>query len=922
MRKFFPALFILALAAAFLLVSAGIKKRPDIIHKGVSGLKMNCAPNSLRCNLLAPIIKDANNVTHGLNRAHMSKDDLPIIRVYLSDGAVAKIANKRKSVLAMPKGIHISNKDDWVKAEILVEYEGYKETSKVVLRLKGDWADHFVHDKKLSFRVKTKGGGYLFGVKTFSLQHPATRAYGYGPLLLGHMRRHDILAPRQKFVDLYVNDFPIGIMAMEEHFGKEMLEAQNRREGPILAIDEGPLWAQLNNNHNISVIDDPERVNFFGYRDGAIKDYNGSRYKKGSIPTNNQLRGQALLRDFLDGRAAAGESFDYDKLAKHWILTNIWGGCHAEIWHNRRFYFNPISGLLEPISFDNDAAPWDFKMCLDVDTLAAFGDPVFRAAARAAARDIQEEITSAEFAAYIKQKQDTYETLFNFEHFSDLPPRMEATHLQANLERLVAGMNKMRDGDIDPLTLFAEHGYYGGSEGSYVRPLQVAIDESLLRDQDLLATHLTSYYYPEKDSGAFEFRNLTHDEIELKSIYVLGKKNTVRALNFTPFILGSAAQNPQPITQQAIVSDSDLSKYKSFKLDYIYKGEPYTRTVVVQFKNAVSGYVGDPIAIMSALVSEGGIDETQQQITFSARTYDITRSVSLPKGWSVHLIPGAELNFKDGAVLKISGPLTAKGTKTAPIIINVESSETFMDMGAWGGIFVSKSTQRSEVEYLRLYGTATQNLQNRQGYYGLTGCMSFYESDVDIRNSKFIDAQCEDALNIVKSNFVLDNIVIDGARADAFDSDFSMGAVHASVFKNSGNDGIDVSGTQLSVFGVKMQNIGDKALSIGEKSNLNGSGITIDGAVLGLVSKDLSIAFVSSTSFKNIEGTALMTYIKKQEYGPSSIECEACTFSEGTVKTGQQETTKITLNGAPVTQTKLTRAQMVQAGLIEEAEAQ
>jgi hypothetical protein len=200
----------------------------------------------------------------------------------------------------------------------------------------------------------------------------------------------------------------------------------------------------------------------------------------------------------------------------------------------------------------------------------------------------------------------------------------------------------------------------------------------------------------------------------------------------------------------------------------------------------------------------------------------------------------------------------------------------------------------------------------------MTGCLSFFESDVDISNSSFIDAQCEDALNIVKSDFIMNNISITGARADAFDSDFSKGFISNSLFKASGNDGIDVSGTSLFLDNINMVDIGDKAVSIGEKSNLEADTINIKGAVLGLVSKDLSNAATKNVVFEDISGTAIMTYIKKAEYGPSKLVCEDCVFMNKMSQTGAQAGTQITLNGKNILDGNLTRKQMVDSGLIEQ----
>ena len=306
-----------------------------------------------------------------------------------------------------------------------------------------------------------------------------------------------------------------------------------------------------------------------------------------------------------------------------------------------------------------------------------------------------------------------------------------------------------------------------------------------------------------------------------------------------------------------------------------------------------------------------------KQVVFAAGVHDFTESIALPKGWKVVFQAGAVANFKNGVLLKVQGPLSINGDKDQTVEINVESREDYKDMGSWGGLLVSKSKERSYVNYLNLKGTGHQNLHTRQGFYGMTGCLSFYESDVDISNSTFLNAQCEDALNIVKSDFNIESTVIEGARADAFDSDFSTGLIANSKFMASGNDGVDVSGTSLTLQNVVMENIGDKAISVGEKSSLVAEDIYIDGAVLGLVSKDRSNALAKKVKFENISGTAIMTYIKKQEYGPSSAECNECSFVGDLVLTGSQEGTKIRLNGSVIQNASLTQKQMYDSGLIE-----
>ena len=274
-------------------------------------------------------------------------------------------------------------------------------------------------------------------MKAFSIQHPTTRRYGNEPLIFNQMRTHDILVPRYSFADVFVNDFPIGVMAIEEHFRKEMIEAQNRRDGPLLAVNEDALWEQWDINYNAERPAGDNRVNFWAHRDSMIKDFNKSKFSRGSIPTNNVIRGQALLRDFYDGKVTSSESFDYEKLSKYWILVNIWGGCHSATWHNRRYYFNPISGLLEPVGFDNIGSPENFKVCSDVDIKTSLNDPKFIDQVVLSAQDIYQELQSPSFAQMLSENQRAHTRVFDYEGFKSRPPSVSSELLVKNLRELL-----------------------------------------------------------------------------------------------------------------------------------------------------------------------------------------------------------------------------------------------------------------------------------------------------------------------------------------------------------------------------------------------------------------------------------------------------------------------------------------------------
>ena len=86
-----------------------------------------------------------------------------------------------------------------------------------------------------------------------------------------------------------------------------------------------------------------------------------------------------------------------------------------------------------------------------------------------------------------------------------------------------------------------------------------------------------------------------------------------------------------------------------------------------------------------------------------------------------------------------------------------------------------------------------------------------------IKNSKFINSNSEDSLNIVRSIFEINDSYFYASKSDALDADFSDGKIQNTSFREIGNDAIDVSGGKVFLKNIFVDVAGDKALSSGEK---------------------------------------------------------------------------------------------------------
>jgi hypothetical protein len=103
-----------------------------------------------------------------------------------------------------------------------------------------------------------------------------------------------------------------------------------------------------------------------------------------------------------------------------------------------------------------------------------------------------------------------------------------------------------------------------------------------------------------------------------------------------------------------------------------------------------------------------------------------------------------------------------------------------------------------------------------------------------------------------------------------------------------------------------MKSIADKAVSGGEKSTLIIKNLNVDGASIGVASKDLSNLEVDVANINNCK-YGIVQLVKKPEYGPSKIVMTNAKFNNCEIKTLIEKKCSLKLNGKIVegTQEKL-----------------
>ncbi len=849
-----------------------------------------CDDDALSCVLANDVMRDVAALAYDLKRARFDRRELPLLSIYLSDGALDKLDQKRRETLAKPGQIMMTEESDWVDASVVSQDGTGSIEASVRLRLKGDWLDHFDHPTKLSFRIVVRDSNYILGMKRFSIQHPKTRKFQLEKLFIDESHHWGILAPRYQFVEVRINDYRIGIMALEEHYSKELLESQRRRDGPIVTLDEDIMWRQrdLNYRVNQAVIEglNPEGSHVVD-RDFAVRQFQAPPEFSA---TPAAIQAQALYRNYIDGKTPPEQAFDLAQMARWWVLTNSWNACHAAEPHNRRFYYNPVTARLEPIAFDNYLAPTMYRQRSEpCDRFVAhhlMQNDRFREAVLEFSRLLVGRYSDPLWTESFRRSQMAHLKILGLDSMSGEP-----VYVADLLENLASFLEKIQ--------------FNPGRREVNDQPNLFALNHP----EAELISHMRAFWSVDASGATLELKNLTGHPI--RDIEIKHAGAAVSSHDFLPSF--RAHQGPHTAL---IELPGSYQPGNVITLEYQYQGEGYIVNAEHQFRHAAHRF-NDARISFPELDAGVTIDAESQTVTVHGGHLPIAESVEMPPGWSLRLEPGSRIELMSGALLKIQGALQAVGEPDRPIEFSMSSEQSDSGTGVWGGVLVTQAAETSLLRHTVWVGAGASGvLAQRQDARGLTGCLTFYESEVLIEDSRFVDAHCEDALNAVRTQVHMKRITILRPAADGFDCDFCFGIVEDSRFEDTGNDGVDVSGSNMSLAELYFEDIGDKAVSIGEKSEVLIEGINVAGATTGVASKDLSRVAVRNSRFSGISGSALIAYVKKGEYGGASIVSTGSIFQDVYALSARQLGSLIVIDNSEQPVSNFDQVQLREAGYV------
>ena len=739
--------------------------------------------------------------------------------------------------ISLSKGRATEDIHKWVPAKLNFNTKEYKAK----IKLKGVHPDHWSHPTKWSFSIKLNNDS-LLGLKRFSIQQPVIRDYLYEWLFMRALKKENLISHHSDYYQIIFNGNNLGLYYLEEVYAKQLIERNKRREGPIIGLNKD-LWVkEANNLKNLGI--NELRDSFWRAKIEPI------RFSEDQEGTDQEILLQEALNKFETFRenpTTIHKIFDTQQLATSLALKTIFGAYEFD-WKDIKFYYNPITKLLEPIVrelhlnvkkttipnwwsgnvFENNSPVDDQNTFLKL----LFQDIVF-------------------YEMYLKELN----RLINDEY----------------IEKLAEINKKDFDRNLKILNI-----YYPTDEVfsfNHLNNIKENIKNVLNPTQGLNA-----YYLKYENNYLFlNIQNVQHLPIKIKSLN-FNDELTLEVLNDNIIEGYKSKKAASNYNLKVYCENSNFCKKELFnnvKINFNILGQKKKKNVKISKYYSLAGQkkseqqfstVGKNHSKNKSLFT---IDEIEKKISFLSKKVFLDRKVVIPKNYTFNIADGTEIYFSREASIVSYSTVNFNGTKENPIIVS--SKETYLNSESEEvnqNITIINAKKQSLVNntvFTNLYGPKLNSGS------GIKGVINFYNSDVSVKNSIFEkNFQSDDYLNIINSDFEISDSSFKNNFLDSIDIDFSNGTVTNTKIYNSGNDAFDFSGSNVKLNNIYGKNIRDKFISVGEASSIHIENLSLENAKIGIASKDLSNLKVENLQMNNI-AIAVTAYQKKTEYGPAKI---------------------------------------------------
>jgi hypothetical protein len=760
--------------------------------------------------------------------------EIPEINININFNNLIKIENDRKRVKKI-LGLDAGGSYDFLEVPVTINHNN--KTYEAKLRLKGDRRVHFDEKKNSSYKINLKKDNTIFGVKKFSLMKPRIRNYVHEWLFHELNAEGGLVTLKYDFINLKINGAREGLYVLEEGFGKILLERNKKRNGPIFSLHE-----EYDANYT---------------KDAKFEVYNKKYWLSEDNIDLTEIASQKLREYFnYEDNINLEDILDLNKWAWYFAVADINNYFHGLASKSVKFYYNPISGIFEPIGFDGHRSITNYSKFYDWnEQLSRHGPSSFEIAKTCKENPKLKKCDYFIYNFFFKKNGDLNIEFYN--KYRNAILKISSKDFLDNFfkkrKRQIDKINSKIYGDyfyVDHLFFYGPGLYFFEKKDFYVKANlllnsiksesekvfiqqdqeNLIVQNSSINNNNLLITEL---HCNEHLSNKFKKINLNYG---LKN-----KANKLIRINIGKY-------SKEKLICKKVLLKNKLNKNFFFKsIDTINNNREISYKQLL--KNEYKKYFFDNDNILTLKKNITNIDE----------------NIYIPKNMQVKIRPGESIILTNNAFIFSDSAWKVDGDND---LINIVGKKN--NLG--GGLIISDSSNKSffkNVNFAYL-GGLKKNLGDINKQYSLLGSINFYESEISIEDCKFNNIYSEDALNIINSNFTLDNIFFSKNYSDGIDIDFGKGSIKNSKFMNIGNDAIDISGAKVKVLKVNINKVGDKMISVGENANVIINNLNGKNAHVGIASKDGSLTKINNVSIQNTQ-IAISAYQKKSEYLKAKI---------------------------------------------------
>ena len=383
-----------------------------------------------------------------------------------------------------------------------------------------NWTDHLEGDK-WSLRVHVKSDEQINGMTHFSLQAPETRLFFNEWVFHMNMAQENILTTRYNFVNVLINGEFNGVYAIEESFSEVLIESQKHRQGVIVNFDEDMMWRNTATFWEKSFYKTGDSL-VTNIWTADISGFRGSHVAADPALSAEAEMAKNMLYSFQRGQLSASEIFDVELMGKYFALCDFWHAAHSTTWHNMRFYYNPISGLLEPIGFDGDVF-WhvsEFPVTSEIILNPIFDDLKIRKVYAAAIKTY----TSDEYINNLQESLSPQIELFGNTldwEYRDFQAN-EGSGLVVPWDVLRSGAEMLRDSISPEKNISGTYKLFTSEQNKDIVFLELVLKNYMVIPVDLIALQInghiltfgTDLFFPENQSFTILPEDLNQSNIE------------------------------------------------------------------------------------------------------------------------------------------------------------------------------------------------------------------------------------------------------------------------------------------------------------------------------------------------------------------------------------------------------------------------